>query len=173
MEITSITPVSEADWLDIRGQCYDFMCRFGSRRLTREGCSKLEKMSFQQLKQPGTSIIAATVRGEQGRMPVGVCFVAGYGETACLIAVHPLYRNRHIGTSLILSQQSRLGRLRFKVASDNYSSLTMCFHAGMHAVALESGPTGKPTLIMSVGTDVNDLDSDSKQEGETLCLNLS
>ncbi|SMF76508.1 hypothetical protein SAMN05661091_1317 [Paenibacillus uliginis N3/975] len=166
MEITSISPVNPADWPDIREQCYDFMCRFGNRRLTREGCNTLQKMSFDQVQHPGTSLIAATVRGEHGKMPVGICFVTGFGEDACLIAVHPLYRNRHIGTSLILFQLSRLGRLRCKVAADNYSSLKMCFHAGMQAVALEKGPTGKPTLVLSGDCETpvgacNNLDLDS------------
>ncbi|MFC7681010.1 N-acetyltransferase [Paenibacillus sp. GCM10028914] len=176
MEITSISARNESDWCDIREQCYEFMCRYGNRRLTREGCSNLQKLSFQQLNQPGTSLISATVRGEEGRIPVGICFVAGFGETACLIAVHPLYRNKGIGTSLILSQQLKLGRLQCKVATDNYSSLKMCFQAGMHAVAIENGPTGKATLIMSGGSSLlaralYDLDSDSTQEGESLCLN--
>lgn len=166
MELTSISPDNPADWPSIREQCYDFMCRFGSRRLTLERCKTLQKMSFDQLQHPGASLIAATVRGEYGRMPVAICFVAGFGEEACLIAVHPLYRNRHIGTSLILFQLSILGRLRCKVAVDNYSSLKMCFHAGMQAVSLEKGPTGKPALIMIGGCEMpdgacSDLDLDS------------
>lgn len=181
MEITAITPLNESDWLDIREQCYDFISRFGSRRLTHEGLSSLQNMSLQQLQQPGTSLIAATVRGEYGRMPVGICYVTGFGETACLIAIHPLYRDRRIGTSLILSQQSRLGYLCCKVAADNYSSLHICFDAGMYAIALESNPAGKPTLVMISGSAdstasagaMNDLDSDSTQEGEILCLNRS
>ncbi|WP_235439837.1 N-acetyltransferase [Paenibacillus sp. DMB20] len=170
MEIGSVFPSNPAEWPDIRRQCYEFMRRFGSKRLTVEGCFHLKTLALDRLKQPGTALTAVTVRGEQGRMPIGLSFAAGYGQTACLVAVHPLYRGRRIGTSLLLYQLSRLGRLRCKVAVDNIASLQMCFHAGMRAIALEAGPTGKPTLVMAGRSDESVMDclndSDFKQEGD-------
>ncbi|WP_234032660.1 N-acetyltransferase [Paenibacillus faecalis] len=127
MEISSILPDSSVEWPDIRQQCYDFLCRFGSRRLSSEGCSILQNMHYDQLQLPGTSLIAATVRGELGKIPVGICFTAGFGEDACLIAVHPLYRKRRIGTSLILFQLSKLKHMHCNVAIDHIQLLRCVF----------------------------------------------
>lgn len=170
MEITAISPVNELEWLDIREQCNDFISRFGSRRHTQGELKQLQKMPFNELHQPGTSLIAATVRGEYGQVPVGVCFVSGFGQKSFLIAIHPLYRNRNLGPSLILSQKSTLGYLYCKVGVDHYSSLHICFDAGMHAIALERSSTGKPTLIMST-CPMESPASNSMQEGDLLCLN--
>lgn len=179
MEISCLSLSSPDEWPHARQQCSDFFRRYGNKRLTREGCQRLASLSYDELMQHGTSIIAATVRSDVGRIPVGVCFAADYGEGACMIAVHPLYRNRHIGSSLIRSQLSSLGRLRCKVAADHSASLQMCFHAGLQAIALEQGPTGKPTLIMSGTLPLNqnqsssDSHADSIQEGELLCQSPS
>ncbi|WP_054957032.1 hypothetical protein [Paenibacillus dakarensis] len=177
MDISSISPVTETDWLNIREQCCDFISRFGSR-INQEGLRRLQNMPFHKIKEPSTSLIAATVRGEHGKMPVGICMVTGYGESDWLFAIHPLYRNQDIGPSLIRSQLSRLGYLCFKVPVNHYSSLRMCFDAGMHAVALESRPSSRPVLIMCAGSPGsaktgNNSKTDSTQEGESSCLNLS
>ena len=179
MEISCLSLSSPDEWPHARQQCSDFLRRYSSKRLTREGYQRLASLSYDELMQPGTSILAATVRSDVGRIPVGICYAADYGEGACMIAVHPLYRNRHIGSSLIRSQLSRLGRLRCKVAADHSASLQMCFHAGLQAIALEQGPTGKPTLIMSGTLPLNQYQSssapnaDSIQEGDLLCQNPS
>ncbi|MGG3307197.1 GNAT family N-acetyltransferase [Paenibacillus lautus] len=179
MEISCLSLSSPEDWPHARQQCSDFFRRYGNKRLTREGYQCLASLSYEGLLQPGTSIMAATVRSDIGRIPVGICFAADYGEGACMIAVHPLYRNRHIGSSLIRSQLSKFGRLRCKVAADHSASLQMCFHAGLKAIALEQGPTSKPTLVMSGVLPLHPSQScstssaDSIQEGELLCQNPS
>ncbi|EGG31384.1 GNAT family N-acetyltransferase [Paenibacillus sp. HGF5] len=174
MEISCLSLAGPEEWPHARQQCSEFFRRYSSKRLTREGYQRLASLSYEELLQPGTSIVAATVRGDIGRIPVGICFAADYGESACMIAVHPLYRNRQIGSSLIRSQLSRFGRLRCKVAADHTASLQMCFHAGMQAIALEQGPTGKPTLIMSGILPLHQsFNADSIQEGEPLCRNPS
>ncbi|MFE0555594.1 GNAT family N-acetyltransferase [Paenibacillus sp. NPDC058910] len=179
MEISSLSLSSPEEWPHARQQCSDFFRRYGNKRLTREGYQCLVSLSYEGLLQPGTSIMAATVRSDIGRIPVGICFAADYGEGACMIAVHPLYRNRHIGSSLIRSQLSKFGRLRCKVAADHSASLQMCFHAGLKAIALEQGPTSKPTLVMSGVLPLHPFQScstssaDSIQEGELLCQNPS
>ncbi|MGG3504587.1 GNAT family N-acetyltransferase [Paenibacillus lautus] len=179
MEISCLSLSSPEEWPHARQQCSDFFRRYGNKRLTREGYQCLASLSYEGLLQPGTSIMAATVRSDIGRIPVGICFAADYGEGACMIAVHPLYRNRHIGSSLIRSQLSKFGRLRCKVAADHSASLQMCFHAGLKAVALEQGPTSKPTLVMSGVLPLHPFQScstssaDSIQEGELLCQNPS
>lgn len=178
MEIISISPINETDWLDMRKLGLDFINRYGSRRYTREGVTRLQTMSLQEFQQPGTSMMAATVRGEHGRTPIGLSIVNLFGQAIFLVAIHPLYRNQRIGPSLILSQQSKLGYLCCKLSSDYYSGLHMCFDAGMHAIALESRLSGKPKLVMSLGSPdtartIDDIDSDSTQEGELLCLSPS
>ncbi|WP_339267276.1 GNAT family N-acetyltransferase [Paenibacillus sp. FSL W8-0187] len=179
MEISCLSLSSPEEWPHARQQCSDFFRRYGNKRLTREGYQCLASLSYEGLQQPGTSIMAATVRSDIGRIPVGICFAADYGEGACMIAVHPLYRNRHIGSSLIRSQLSKFGRLRCKVAADHSASLQMCFHAGLKAIALEQGPTSKPTLVMSGVLPLHPFQScstssaDSIQEGELLCQNPS
>jgi GNAT superfamily N-acetyltransferase len=179
VEISCLSLSSPDEWQYAREQCSEFFRRYSNKRLTREGYQRLASLSYDELLQPGTSIMAATVRSDIGRIPVGICFAADYGEGACMIAVHPLYRNRHIGSSLIRSQLSRFGRLRCKVAADHFASLQMCFHAGLQAIALEQGPTGKPTLIMSGTLPLHEFQSsstssaDSIQEGELLCQNPS
>lgn len=179
MEISCLSLSSPEEWPHARQQCSDFFRRYGNKRLNREGYQCLASLSYEGLLQPGTSIMAATVRSDIGRIPVGICFAADYGEGACMIAVHPLYRNRHIGSSLIRSQLSKFGRLRCKVAADHSASLQMCFHAGLKAIALEQGPTSKPTLVMSGVLPLHPFQScstssaDSIQEGELLCQNPS
>ncbi|MBU5344799.1 N-acetyltransferase [Paenibacillus lautus] len=179
MEISCLSLSSPDEWPYSRQQCSEFFRRYSNKRLTREGYQRLASLSYDDLLQPGTSIVTATVRGDIGRIPVGICFAADYGEGACMIVVHPLYRNRHIGSSLIRSQLSKFGRLRCKVAADHSASLQMCFHAGLQAIALEQGPTGKPTLVMSGTLPLHQFQSsstssaDSIQEGELLCQNPS
>ena len=82
------------EWQYARQQCSEFFRRYSNKRLTREGYQRLASLSYDELLQPGTSIMAATVRSDIGRIPVGICFAADYGEGACMIAVHPLYRGR-------------------------------------------------------------------------------
>lgn len=179
VEISCLSLSNPEEWPHARQQCSDFFRRYSNKRLTREGYQRLALLSYDELLQPGTSIMAATVRSDVGRIPVGMCFAADYGEGACMVAVHPLYRNRHIGSSLIRSQLSKFGRLQCKVAADHSASLQMCFHAGLQAIALEQGPTGKPTLVMSGTLPLHPFHSssasraDSVQEGELLCQNPS
>jgi len=149
VEITQLSLSHPDEWPYVRQQCRDFFRRYGSKRLTLDGVQRLGSLTYEQLKEPGTSIIAATVRGDVGTIPIGMCYAEDYGESACLIAVHPLYRSRGIGSSLIRSQLSRLGRLRCKVAADHIASLKICFQAGLQATEIELGPTGKPTLVLN------------------------
>ncbi|WP_274652297.1 GNAT family N-acetyltransferase [Paenibacillus humicola] len=90
-----------------------------------------------------TAAVAVAVGG--GRL-AGVAFAADAGERACLVAVRPEARGRGTGASLLLALRSRWGRLSCSVAADNPASMQMCFRAGMKAVGLFAGPTGKPTL---------------------------
>ncbi|GGF85811.1 hypothetical protein GCM10010912_33880 [Paenibacillus albidus] len=168
MLISSLYDTDAGPWKNRIAGLLSFMREHGDRRLTHRGCKVLAGLTPSQLALPGTSLLVATVRGQQGRQLAGVSFVSDYGKTACLVAVHPLYRNRRTGTSLMSAQLERLGRLECCVAADNIPSLKMCFNAGLAAVSLTIGPTGKATLLLrslpgSVSHPI------SPQEGESLC----
>lgn len=172
MQISSIYDSNPRQWkLRLTG-LLEFLREYGDQRITLRACRQLTRLTPEQLAVPGVSLLIATVRGQSGRQLAGVSFVSGYGKEACLVAVHPLYRGRHTGTALMSAQLQRLGRLECQVACDNPASLKMCFNSGLAAVALTSGPTGKPTLLLR-----SLINSSSAailpQEGELLCQNPS
>ncbi|AIQ34826.1 hypothetical protein R50345_09505 [Paenibacillus sp. FSL R5-0345] len=172
MQISSIYDTDAKKWKSRLTGLLEFIREHGERRITNQACKVLAKLTPDQLSEPGVSLLVATVRGQNGRQIAGVSFVSGFGEEACLVTVHPLYRNKHTGTALMTAQLKRLGRLECSVASDNTASLKMCFNVGLAAVALTSGPTGKPTLLIrspqnTVSTTI------SPQEGELLCQSPS
>ncbi|QSF46641.1 GNAT family N-acetyltransferase [Paenibacillus tianjinensis] len=172
MQISSIYDTSPGQWNSKLGGLLAFLREYGEQRLTLRGCRQLCRLTPDQLAEPGVSLLVATVRGQSGRQLAGVSFVSGYGKEACLVAVHPLYRNRHTGTALLSAQLQRLGRLECQVACDNPASLKMCFNSGLAAVGLTSGPTGKPTLLLRSLKDSSSA-ATLPQEGELLCQNPS
>jgi GNAT superfamily N-acetyltransferase len=171
MQISSIYDSDPGQWNSKLAGLLEFLRDHGEKRITLRACRQLARLTPEQLAVPGVSLLVATVRGQNGRQLAGVSFVSGYGEEACLVAVHPLYRGRHTGTALLSAQLQRLGRLECQVACDNPASLKMCFNSGLAAVALTNGPTGKPTLLLRplTGSSAAIL----PQEGELLCQNPS
>lgn len=172
MQISSIYDSSPGQWNSRLAGLLEFLREYGEQRITLRACRMLARLTPEQLAEPGVSLLVATVRGQSGRQLAGVSFVSGYGKEACLVAVHPLYRNRHTGTALLSGQLERLGRLECNVATDNTASLKMCFNSGLAAVALKSGPTGKPTLLLR-SPESRDSVEIYPQEGELLCQNPS
>lgn len=148
MLISSLYDTDPVQWESRRSTLLAFLREYGDRRITLHGCKRLARLTPDQLARPGTSLLVATVRGQTGRQLAGVCFVSGFGREACVVAVHPLYRNRQTGTALLKAQLERLGQLECQVACDNPASLKMCFNSGLAAVDLLTGPTGKPTLLL-------------------------
>ncbi|WP_150267232.1 N-acetyltransferase [Paenibacillus tepidiphilus] len=148
MQISSVYDSSPERWKLKLSGLLEFLKQNGEQRLTLRGCRVLARLTPEQLGLPGVSLLVATVRGQNGRQLAGVSFVSGYGKEACLVAVHPLYRNRRTGTALLSAQLQRLGRLECQVACDNAASLRMCFNSGLAAVDLLTGKTGKPTLLL-------------------------
>lgn len=165
MKLSSLS-LSRAEWPHAKDQCCEFFLRYINKRLIHEDIHCLAALSYNELQLPGTSIVTATVRSDVGDIPVGIGFAANYGEDAWMVAVHPLYRNRGIGSSLIRLQLNQLGRLQCKVPADHSACLKMCFHAGLQAVAMEQGSI--TALIMKGITS-----ADSIQVGELLCQNPS
>lgn len=172
MQISSIYDTDTRQWKSRLSGLLKFIREHGELRITNHACKILSQLTPDQLSKPGVSLLVATVRGQNRRELAGVSFVSGFGEEACLVAVHPLYRNRHIGTALMAAQLKRLGRMECSVASDNTASLKMCFNVGLAAVALTSGPTGKPTLLIRSPHNPGNTNI-SPQEGELLCQSPS
>lgn len=170
MQITSLDTVTQPEWNKYHEQSIHFIKKHSRKRITTEAFRHFAELTYPELLLPGTSILIATVRGDRGPTLAGVCFVSGYGEQTCLIVVHPFYRGRHLGTSLLSSQLTKLGRLCCNVALDNVQSLQMCFHAGLTADSLHLGPTGKPSLKLhrEIRTDSTSTTS-IQEEGEAIC----
>ncbi|OKP75731.1 hypothetical protein A3844_10235 [Paenibacillus helianthi] len=173
MQISSIYDTDPVRWKIRLAGLLEFLREHGERRITLRGCRVLARLTPEQLSQPGVSLLVATVRGQNGRQLAGVSFVSGFGKDASLVAVHPLYRNRHTGTALLSAQLERLGSLECTVACDNTASLKMCFNTGLVAVALNDGPTGKPTLLLRSPFLPGSPSITLPQEGELLCQNPS
>ncbi|HEY2495085.1 MAG TPA: N-acetyltransferase [Paenibacillus sp.] len=165
MHISSLNTVTERQWQKQHQSVIDFIKYYGDKRITLDAFHKCSKLNRGTLQHPGESLLIATVRGDRGRSLAGVSFVSGFGEDVCLIVVHPLYRKRHVGTTLLSSQLAIIGHLSCHVALDNISSLKMCFNAGLTGHSLMVGPTGKPTLKLEGShTAIT-----SNQEGEPKC----
>lgn len=169
MRISSIYDSNARQWNSRLAGLLEFLRNYGEQRITLRGCRMLARLTPDQLALPGVSLLVATVRGQNGRQLAGVSFVSGFGQEACLVAVHPLYRNRRTGTALMTEQLKRLGHLECYVASDNAASLKMCFNAGLVAVALTSGPTGKSTLLLRSPQTVTSPAIPPKEGGELQC----
>ncbi|SES92763.1 GNAT family N-acetyltransferase [Paenibacillus sp. NFR01] len=170
MMISSIFDTTAGKWQSWLAGLQQFVREHGERRITVSAYRQLARLTPEMLAVPGTSLMIATVRGQAGRQLAGFCFVAGYGRDACIVAVHPLYRGRGTGTALLAAQLRRLGRLECLVAADNAASLKMCFNAGLAAVDLLRGPTGKPTLLLRKPEAVISNETNPR-EGEPLCQN--
>ncbi|OAB31995.1 hypothetical protein PMSD_17755 [Paenibacillus macquariensis subsp. defensor] len=170
MQITSLSTVSQREWQRLHDQSVLFVKKYSGKRITTDGFRHFAELTYTDLLRSDVSFLIATVRGDLGPTLAGVSFISGYGEQTCLIVVHPLYRGRHIGTSLMSSQLTRLGELSCNVALDNVHSLQMCFNAGLTAGSLHIGPTGKPSLKLH-GEIRNHYTSTTftQEEGEPIC----
>ncbi|ULO05887.1 N-acetyltransferase [Paenibacillus sp. 19GGS1-52] len=166
MQISSIYDTQFKQWKSRLTELLDFLRQYGERRITLHGCRVLAELTPDQLALPGVSLLVATVRGQNGRQLAGVSFVSNFGKETCLVAVHPLYRSKHIGTALLAAHLERLGALECCVACDDIASLKMCFNAGLAAVALTTSP--KPTLLLRALQSTMS-PTISPQEGELLC----
>ncbi|WP_052703015.1 GNAT family N-acetyltransferase [Paenibacillus beijingensis] len=145
--------LSGSEWMVLRTQLLGELERWSEGRLTEAGMEMLASARLAELTPvpgepaPAAAIAAAFVGGRLA----GAAFARDAGETACIVAVHPKVRGRGLGSLLLERLQRNWGRLQCKVAADNTASLKMCFRAGMTAVALTEGPTGKPTLLFKSG----------------------
>lgn len=147
------------EWEKQRFQLLRFVRRHGERRITGRAWQRLLLAGEAELARPGTAIAVAYT---QGGCPAGLAFAENFGEAGCLVAVHPALRGRGVGRKLIGELAGPWSRLTCSVALDNAASVAMCFAAGLVAVGLETGPTGKPTLrFVWRGDDASRREADS------------
>ncbi|QYR20411.1 GNAT family N-acetyltransferase [Paenibacillus sp. sptzw28] len=113
------------------------------------GIRMLNAAQAAKAKEPGGNadapLTAVAVAVAGGKL-AAFAFAAQAGERACLVVVRPELRGQGAGSALLKALHGRFGRLACSVAADNPASMQMCFRAGMKAVGMSTGPTGKPTL---------------------------
>lgn len=141
MDIVRLKP---SQWLQWRSRLVTFAKRYGDRRLTAGGLHALQHAG-EPSEGIASSPINVVIAHEAGKL-VGFAFGKAAGEVACVIAVHPEMRGRGVGSKLIAELIEACGGLCCSVACDNTASMQLFFRAGLKAVALHTGPTGKPTL---------------------------
>ncbi|WP_219835998.1 GNAT family N-acetyltransferase [Paenibacillus sp. R14(2021)] len=140
--------LSPSDWTAAKDKITRFLYRYGDSRLTHAGLVALRELPPAKLaggSRSGDASAAVAVAIQGGKL-AAVAFGDEGGERACFVVVSPDFRGQGFGSILLKALHKRMGKLTCSVASDNTSSMNMCFRAGMKAVSLHTGPTGKPTL---------------------------
>ncbi|QHT60113.1 GNAT family N-acetyltransferase [Paenibacillus lycopersici] len=139
--------LSPSQWSSAKERITRFLYRYGDSRLTLAGLAALNDLRAARLaasrgSEPGAAVAVALHDGKLA----AVAYAEDGGERACFVVVSPAFRGQGVGSLLLRALHRKLGRLACSVAADNPSSMNMCFRAGMKAVSLHTGPTGKPTL---------------------------
>ncbi|QJC53033.1 hypothetical protein HGI30_16600 [Paenibacillus albicereus] len=149
MKAMLLTP---KQWTRSREPLLRLMSAWGGGRLSAAGLAALKELRAEELEPAAGEApeAAVAVLVEQGRT-AGIAFARKAGREACLVAVSPPSRGQGAGSLLLRELRRTWGALDCRVAADNAASMKMCFRAGMAAVALEEGPTGKPTLVFRSG----------------------
>jgi GNAT superfamily N-acetyltransferase len=143
MKIYSFSP---QDLQRIRAPIIRFMKKYGDGRITHHALRWLQHLHTENWAE-GTWI-AATL---DGKKITGVIVFGNFGIDEGFIAVHPDYRKKGIGETLLKSTMEKLPKIYTRVACDNIPSLKLCFSCGLVAFHLFKGPTGKPTLWLAGG----------------------
>jgi ribosomal protein S18 acetylase RimI-like enzyme len=130
-----------------RGPLLKFIAQHAGGRITRRARKWLRTVARADLRHAGTCIVTASL----GKQLKGVLLVAKHGEQVMAIVVHRSARRKKLGQTLIRHALRHMRFVEARVATDNAASIGMCFAAGMVAIALERGVTGKPTLLFVAG----------------------
>ncbi|WP_164545529.1 GNAT family N-acetyltransferase [Paenibacillus albus] len=149
--------LSPSQWSASKEKITRFLYRYGDKRITTAALAALQGLAPARLAASRAASSGGSGGGEAGAEAAiaiavisgklaAVAFAEDGGESACFVVVSPEFRGQGAGSALLAALHRRLGRLTCAVAADNPSSMNMCFRAGMKAVSLHIGPTGKPTL---------------------------
>ncbi|MWV44034.1 hypothetical protein GRF59_10350 [Paenibacillus sp. HJL G12] len=170
MKVTSLLSLPREDWNRQHSRVLRFLFEHGGKQTVRKDYVRLAQANEHFLRQPGTSLLTATVRGETGPVLIGASFIENYGEDAFLIAVHPLYRRKRVGYSLLTEQLERLGRIQCQAGLNQISFLNLCFRAGLTASSLTKAASGR-ILLQLEGNSKNTARYQAAltKEGETMC----
>ncbi|WP_308638674.1 GNAT family N-acetyltransferase [Paenibacillus silvisoli] len=146
MQVKLLTP---AQWSAAKEKVTRFLYRHSDNRITNAALVALRELPPAQLAdsrsgEAPTAAIAVAI-SSSGKL-MACAFAEDCGERACFVVVSPEYRGQGAGSALMRALRRHLGSLTCTVAADNAQSMAMCFRAGMKAVSLHTGPTGKPTL---------------------------
>ncbi|MDA8354065.1 MAG: GNAT family N-acetyltransferase [Firmicutes bacterium] len=141
-----IVTVSPALLRRVRPQILRFSRKYGDRRITHRALRWLNTLSGDSFPE-GTWLAAAVDR----KRLVGFILFGSYGLEEAFVVVHPNYRKRQVGESMLEEALTALDRVYTRVSCDNIPSLKLCFKVGLVAFKLTTGPTGKPTLCLGGG----------------------
>lgn len=148
MNISSCVPYNEAAWDKQHGDILAFVRKYGTRHISRDMYRALMKLSYHNLMEPGSSILFATIRTEDGCRLAGLSIVTSHGTDINLVVVHPLYRGHGIGSQLLVRQLDILGQLSCQVPIHNIFGLQMCFQSGLTAKRLIKVRGGRTLLLL-------------------------
>ncbi|XEC96449.1 GNAT family N-acetyltransferase [Paenibacillus tarimensis] len=165
MIVKTVTPEM---WSAVKRRLIAFALRYGDRRLTKLGLQAMQRLESEDLDSSvdGDANAVVAVAFHDNKL-VGVGAAIEYGKSACLLAVHPETRGQGIGSALLQSMIRSCGRLSCTVALDNPASISVCFGAGMVAVGISRGPTGKPTIRFIHRSMIQEeLQTNEKERGE-------
>lgn len=169
MHFSSFKKVSPIEWPHVKVQLISFVRKHSGRKITLHSLRCLSSLTAEQLLLPGYSIVTATIRGQDGPELIGLSFVADYGETACILVIHPLYRGNGLGAQLLSAQLNEAGPTSCLVAADsNIPSPRL--KTGLQACELVPCRSGQPTLKLKAARRPHQ--RLEKQEGEAICLRL-
>ncbi len=115
-QISDVQHLPSRSWLLRRRQLLFLARSSGGMRITRNALRQLTVLTPEQLKSPGSSLLCAYLRTEQGLRIAGFCLALNYGEDACIVIVRPLYRGRRLGARLLSAQLKQLRRLTCSVS---------------------------------------------------------
>jgi GNAT superfamily N-acetyltransferase len=174
MQITSIKDLPPQDRSRQHARVLRLLFEHGGKQAMSEDYLQLARASDSCWKKPDVSLLLATVRGEDGPALIGASFMAGYGKDAFLIAIHPLYRRKGIGSALLRRQLEELGKIEIHANLSQTALLNLLLKAGLSVSFLGKNPTGRKFLSLNGETKnpVRPPRAPTK-EGEILCLFLS
>lgn len=138
MLILEWQPDCGKSWEHQQGELLAFVQKYGRGKISDESYRQLMKLSRRDLLAPGSSLLLAYVRTEEGPLLAGISCITDAGRKISVVVVHPLYRNCGIGSSLLSRQLAKLGELSCRTAVENTASLQMCLRAGLCATRLST-----------------------------------